>query len=566
MASNTIASNKIASNTNYFKQVSEFGKNVFSSELDETGVTYNIFDFVIKNIIVLIFIIIIIIIIYLGISYFRQESRVYENKLVTDSFYHSQLDDKDSKIITCNSMEIPSQSTKYSYTFNLIINEFYCNKGTWKCIMLKGIDMSDYKETPCENMSNNSDNLTINKNISAKDCFEYVCNKEKDALENNDNNVNELEILAPSYIVDTENINSRVDLICRATKMGKEGKDLLSCGMSKCGLIGNKNMLRGLADSFIDDHSEYCNKVYTTIEKVDKNTKERYDDEVDNICSTRNLMEKYPHLIPRDLSKYYNSKETLDRNNLEKYDNDNDDTCWNTLIGKLPIQAPGVWLHPFVNNIRIVLTTYSSKKYDEDDFNFSHSHDSAAYSDRKYKISKITQDGGGTKHASVTKYSPTCSGFSNENLEKNENVYREFFDIENFPIKENFHFALVINDNSCEVYMNGKLVKTQILFGQPRYNKGDLYLNHIGGASLNGSLKDFQFFAHAINQNNIINLLSDKPMIQDNENLNSGLHIDKEHQHELDVVHTHKYENSTEDHHNHTLEEDHVNKEYHLND
>ena len=55
-------------------------------------------------------------------------------------------------------------------------------------------------------------------------------------------------------------------------------------------------------------------------------------------------------------------------------------------------------------------------------------------------------------------------------------------------------------------------------------------------------------------------------MIQDNENLNSGLHIDKEHQHELDVVHTHKYENSTEDHHNHTLEEDHVNKEYHLND
>ena len=64
---------------------------------------------------------------------------------------------------------------------------------------------------------------------------------------------------------------------------------------------------------------------------------------------------------------------------------------WNNVIETLPIQAPGVWLHPYVNNMRIVLTTYTSKPYDKDNFNFSHSHDSTSFTDRKYDIKKLIE-------------------------------------------------------------------------------------------------------------------------------------------------------------------------------
>ena len=34
----------------------------------------------------------------------------------------------------------------------------------------------------------------------------------------------------------------------------------------------------------------------------------------------------------------------------------------------------------------------------------------------------------------------------------------EVIGFDNIPIKELFHFALVINGNSCEVYFNAKLI------------------------------------------------------------------------------------------------------------
>jgi len=34
--------------------------------------------------------------------------------------------------------------------FNLIIDDFYCNKGTWKCIMLNG-DLGDKDDFLCLN-------------------------------------------------------------------------------------------------------------------------------------------------------------------------------------------------------------------------------------------------------------------------------------------------------------------------------------------------------------------------------------------------------------------------------
>ena len=554
-------SNKVL-DTNYFKKVTDFGKNVFKSEMNNTGATYNIFDFVVNNVIALILIFIIFSIILWAFSFYQNKKKIKASKTISDSFQHGQLDNTEELTVSANNIKPPKQISKYSFTFNLLINDFYCYKGKWKCIMLKGINMSNYEPKECSDFPLRGELNNINRNISPSSCFKFVCNDELNELNNTLHNSKELE-----ERVDPDDINKRVDLICRATKMGREGKDLLACGMSKCKLM-EKDMLRGHANSFIDAHKEYCNKVYIGENKVEKDTNKRYDDGADNVCSNKILIEKYPHLIPRDLTKFLASKK-LDRNNLEKYDDitavheqdftsETIESCWDDVISNLPIQAPGVWLHPYVNNMRIVLTTYSTKEFDKDNFNFSHSHDKTSFTDSKYNITRINNNLVCDEHPNVTRYAPSCSTVAEKTNTRSENVYREFFDIENIPIKELFHLALVINENACEVYFSGKLVKTQILFGEPRYNKGDLYLNHKG--NLNGSLMDFKFIPHTLTQQNILSLLREKPMIQDGEV--TGIKIDKEHQHDFKFVHTHKFEHNTEGEHNHTLEEQDVDTNY----
>lgn len=557
---------------NYFKNVTEFGKNIFKSELNNTGATYNMFDFVMNNLMVLILLMIIIGVILWGVSFFRNKNKIKKLKTVEDSFSHAKLDNNETTVVECNKMEIPKQLSKYTYAFNLNIKDFYCNKGIWKCLMLKGIDVTKYTPEKCENFGHEDDSRRINKDISPEACFKYVCKQEYDELNRTTHSPKDLEMR-----VDADDLSKRVDLICRATKMGDEGKNLLACGMSKCNLMTQRNaeselpsskgMLRGHANSFISSHNEYCTKVYTDKVAVSNDSKQVYADQIDNKCSNKILIEKYPHLIPRDLTGFLNSK-ALDKTNLEKYDDNAVDktvnSCWNKVIETLPIQAPGIWLHPYVNNIRIVLTTYSSKPYDKDNFNFSHSHDSTSFTDRKYDIKKINRDATGTEHPNVIRYSAPspCEVVADKKSMNNENVYREFFDIDNFPIKEIFHFALVINGHSAEVYLNAKLIKTQVLFGEARYNKGDLYLNY--GGSLNGSMMDFKFISHALNQKNILNLLREKPMIQDSDS--SGLKVNREHRHDIEFNHTHKFDDTMESDHLHSVQEEDINKDYYSDD
>ena len=173
------------------------------------------------------------------------------NKTISDSFQQSQLDNSEELTVECEDMGPPKQINKYSYAFNLIINDFYCNKGKWKCIMLKGIDMSNYEPKDCNSFHLPGNIRDINRNISPEHCYRYVCNEELAELNRTTHNPKDLEMR-----VDEDNINQRVDLICRATKMGEAGKNLLACGMSKCKLMG-QDMLRGNANSFIDAHNEY---------------------------------------------------------------------------------------------------------------------------------------------------------------------------------------------------------------------------------------------------------------------------------------------------------------------
>ena len=65
----------------------------------------------------------------------------YTTKLVSDVIRHNPV-----KNIH---LECPRDPHKYSFTFFLNIDDFYCNRGYWKCVMIKGSPVSE-KGTECK--------------------------------------------------------------------------------------------------------------------------------------------------------------------------------------------------------------------------------------------------------------------------------------------------------------------------------------------------------------------------------------------------------------------------------
>ena len=71
----------------------------------------------------------------------------------------------------------------------------------------------------------------------------------------------------------------------------------------------------------------------------------------------------------------------------------------------------------------------------------------------------------------------SCKSKGNLKMNENKYMYREYFDLENIPIQEKFHLAIVINDKIVEVYVNAELRTSMSLFGYPYYNDGNLVIN-----------------------------------------------------------------------------------------
>ena len=84
-----------------------------------------------------------------------------------------------------------------------------------------------------------------------------------------------------------------------------------------------------------------------------------------------------------------------------------------------PNRAPGVWLHPNQNSLRVYMNTY-------------------------------------------------------------ENIL-EFIDIDNVPIKKWIHIGITLEQKMLDVYINGVLKKRHVLSSLPRQNFGDLWVNLFGG-------------------------------------------------------------------------------------
>ena len=128
-----------------------------------------------------------------------------------------------------------------------------------------------------------------------------------------------------------------------------------------------------------------------------------------------------------------------------------------------PNRAPGVWIHPDKNIIRIYMNTYKK-------------------------------------------------------------IY-EYLDIDNIPIKKWVHCVIVLNGIYLDVYINGLLKSRKKLDGMPKQNFGDLWLSLYGG--FDGYISNMRYFRKALKYYEIEDITKNGPSNQeclDSGNLPPYLH------------------------------------------
>ena len=105
-----------------------------------------------------------------------------------------------------------------------------------------------------------------------------------------------------------------------------------------------------------------------------------------------------------------------------------------------PNRAPGVWLHPNTNAVRIYMNTQSN--------------------------------------------------------------ILEYVDIENIPGRKWLHMSIVLNDKDLDVYVNGYLKVRKVLSSVPKQNNGDFWINMFGG--FEGNIARIRYYSRAITTDEIL--------------------------------------------------------------
>ena len=85
----------------------------------------------------------------------------------------------------------------------------------------------------------------------------------------------------------------------------------------------------------------------------------------------------------------------------------------------------------------------------------------------------------------------------------------EHIDIPNIPIKRWVHCAIVLKGKFLDIYINGYLKKRKELSGMVKQNFGDLWLNLFGGYE--GYLSSMRYYRYALNYKNIETITRNGP-------------------------------------------------------
>ena len=248
--------------------------------------------------------------------------------------------------------------------------------------------------------------------------------------------------------------------------------------------------------------------------------------------------------------------------------------CWENITNTFVDQSPGVWLHPYVNNIRICLTTYSHNDYNKTKHDIIHPY---KFTNNNYYIRQLakrkdknkgeTTDPGNI-HPEKGEVDPKICPKTNIDTEHEEtNMYLEYFDIENIPIKEEFHLAIVLNKNIVETYFDGRLKQSIKLFGDIKYSNEPLQINTGKISSdnkkikLGGVINSFKYYPYALKPNHILNIINER---SDTIKLEPNNMSSNDHGHNIQVSHEHHYDSDIETDHKHSVHDSDIKQEYYL--
>lgn len=112
-----------------------------------------------------------------------------------------------------------------------------------------------------------------------------------------------------------------------------------------------------------------------------------------------------------------------------------------------PNRAPGVWLHPTKNSMRVYMNSY--------------------------------------------------------------NQIANYVDIDNIPLNKWMHVTIICNSNKLDILINGFLKKQLILDGIPKQNYGDVYINAFGG--YDGFLSEMRYYDYSISMAQLEDIIRSGP-------------------------------------------------------
>jgi len=168
-----------------------------------------------------------------------------------------------------------------------------------------------------------------------------------------------------------------------------------------------------------------------------------------NFDNTKNATNKFKCIFLKGSDDYYVAS------SMKTSSNDNE-------IHYPLLQAPGLWLDPTTNKLKLDMNTYNDIKH-------------------------------------------VC-------------------EVGNIPINKWVHLTIMLIGKYIDIYINGELKKRCRLNGLPRLNYGNLYINSFGG--FDGQMSDFRYFNKAIEQYQIEMIFNRGPnMVPDKQQQEAGVDI-----------------------------------------
>ena len=180
-------------------------------------------------------------------------------------------------------------------------------------------------------------------------------------------------------------------------------------------------------------------------------------------------------------------KHILHRGTYEENDEDWMFDTWDKVTANVPIQNPGLWLHPATNTIRFCLNTTIHYKY----LSIPEHADGITYFGEDRIISSVSR-----------------REMAMQATRKQYNTPRtqlEYIDIPNIPVNRDVNLTIIVDRTSITVLKNGNNYLFTQLEGLPKINPGPITVHH--KTTYNGRIQDLSILPFPLDEKNKKNFL-----------------------------------------------------------